>query len=365
MGSDEAFCLKWNDFQGSISSSLGSLRTTSDLLDVTLQCGTESLQCHRLVLSACSDWFKTVFRALPAVTQHPVIVLWEATARDMALLLDFMYNGEVNVKQENLNSFLALAEKLSVRGLTQGQGGGEKDRDRQKEPVRQSTSVGTPVVRQRQEERGETVKRQRVEQQQQQRVVQQHHEVEEVAVVKQEVAPREEQVVEYDESYQGGEVAQYEGDNMYDNYYEGDDGGQGEYQQTDNTQTMASSKEFPRRGGDCPICHKTTANVRRHVQDVHMKGEFPCPYCGKIFGSKNKQGSHTSRFCSKLFKVGVASASLPSTAGTSSNVVVPTVPASTITRAPATSVIVLPQNMFSVMASSPAPSVQLESLNRK
>jgi len=96
-----------------------------------------------------------------------------------------------------------------------------------------------------------------------------------------------------------------------------------------------------------------------------MKGEFPCPYCGKIFGSKNKQGSHTSRFCSKLFKVGVASASLPSTAGTSSNVVVPTVPASTITRAPATSVIVLPQNMFSVMASSPAPSVQLESLNRK
>merc|ERR1712098_361313 len=76
----------------------------------------------RLVLSACSDWFKAVFRALPAVTQHPVIVLWEATARDMALLLDFMYNGEVNVKQENLNSFLALAEKLSVRGLTQSQG---------------------------------------------------------------------------------------------------------------------------------------------------------------------------------------------------------------------------------------------------
>jgi len=306
MGSDEAFCLKWNDFQGSISSSLGSLRTTSDLLDVTLQCGTESLQCHRLVLSACSDWFKTVFRALPAITQHPVIVLWEATARDMALLLDFMYNGEVNVKQENLNSFLALAEKLSVRGLTQGQGGGgspEKDRERPKEPGRQSASVSTPLVRQRHEERGESVKRQRIEQQQ--RVVQQHHEVEEVAVVKQEVAPREEQVVEYEESYQGGEVAQYEGENMYDSYYEGDDGGQGEYQQMDNTQTMASSKglvimsHLPSVGGGvCPVCSKTiVTNLKRHMEDIHCPGEFPCPHCGKVFSSKNKLASHVSQTC--------------------------------------------------------------------
>ena len=42
-------------------------------------------------------------------------MLWEATATDMRLLFDFMYNGEVNVKQENLNSFLALAERLQVR----------------------------------------------------------------------------------------------------------------------------------------------------------------------------------------------------------------------------------------------------------
>lgn len=287
----------------------------------------------------------------------------------MALLLDFMYNGEVNVKQENLNSFLALAEKLSVRGLTQGQGGGgggEKDRDRPKETVRQNTNTSSPVVR-RQEDRGETVKRQRVEQRAaEQRVVQQHHEVEEVAVVKQEVGREVEQVEQVVEEYgsyqEGGEVAQYEGDNMYDSYYEGDDGGQGDYQ-VDNSQPMASSKEFPRRGGDCPICHKTTANVRRHVQDVHMRGEFPCPFCGKVFGSKNKQGSHTSRFCSKLFKVGVANSALPATAGSLSSV---TAAAATGTspRAPATSVIVLPQKMFSAMAVSTA-SVQLDSINRK
>jgi len=337
MGSDEAFCLKWNDFQGSISSSLGSLRTTSDLLDVTVQCGKESLQCHRLVLSACSDWFKAVFRALPAVTQHPVIVLWEATARDMALLLDFMYNGEVNVKQENLNSFLALAEKLSVRGLTQGQGGGggdEKDRDRHKEPVRQPppSQTSTPVVR-RQEDRGETVKRQRVEHRApEQRVVQQHHEVEEVAVVKQEVTREVEQVEQVVEEYgsyqEGGEVAQYEGDNMYDNYYEGDDGSQADYSQMDNSQQMAS-KVYPRENikktsnyptisttplpypsptsysntpnkmamvNFCEICGRDYANIKQHNDDLHNPNKQPvsCPVCGKVFASKNSMRVHKS-----------------------------------------------------------------------
>jgi len=302
MGSDEAFCLKWNDFQGSISSSLGSLRTTSDLLDVTVQCGVESLQCHRLVLSACSDWFKAVFRALPAVTQHPVIVLWEATARDMALLLDFMYNGEVNVKQENLNSFLALAEKLSVRGLTQSQGGGggdngEKARDRHKEPVRQqlaAQSSSTPLVR-RQEERGESVKRQRVEHRgPEQRVHQQ--EVEEVAVVKQEVSREVEQVEQVVEDYgnyqEGGEVAQYEGDNMYDSYY--DEGGQADYGQLDNSQQMASKGEFPNGPGLCPYCSQTYRNLAYHVEDKHRPNPTPCPLCGKIFNSLNKMRKHKS-----------------------------------------------------------------------
>lgn len=303
MGSDEAFCLKWNDFQGSISSSLGSLRTTSDLLDVTVQCGKESLQCHRLVLSACSDWFKAVFRALPAVTQHPVIVLWEATARDMALLLDFMYNGEVNVKQENLNSFLALAEKLSVRGLTQGQGGGggdEKDRDRHKEPVRQPppSQTSTPVVR-RQEDRGETVKRQRVEHRApEQRVVQQHHEVEEVAVVKQEVTREVEQVEQVVEEYgsyqEGGEVAQYEGDNMYDNYYEGDDGSQADYSQMDNSQQMASKGLYRNGPGECPFCFKNVQKLSYHVEDKHIPNPTPCTVCGKIFSSVNKMRNHRS-----------------------------------------------------------------------
>ena len=51
-------------------------------------------------------------------TIEPVLLLWDVKAEDLKLLLDFMYQGQVNVAHENLNSFLALAERLQVRGLT-------------------------------------------------------------------------------------------------------------------------------------------------------------------------------------------------------------------------------------------------------
>ena len=40
-------------------------------------------------------------------------------------ILEFMYNGEVNVAQEDLNSFLAVAEDLKVKGLTQNANTGD------------------------------------------------------------------------------------------------------------------------------------------------------------------------------------------------------------------------------------------------
>ena len=36
-------------------------------------------------------------------------------------VLDFMYNGEVNVAQEELNTFLNVAEELKVKGLSGNQ----------------------------------------------------------------------------------------------------------------------------------------------------------------------------------------------------------------------------------------------------
>ena len=59
----EKFCLKWNDFQTNVSKSFGILRNEEYLHDVTLVCDDNSqVSAHKLVLSACSDFFKTIFR---------------------------------------------------------------------------------------------------------------------------------------------------------------------------------------------------------------------------------------------------------------------------------------------------------------
>ena len=68
--------------------------------------------------------------------------------RDLSAILDFMYNGEVNVKQEHLNSFLAVAEKLRVRGLCQDgkSSSSSSSKDNQSKPrSRVASSNDTPT----------------------------------------------------------------------------------------------------------------------------------------------------------------------------------------------------------------------------
>ena len=61
MGSDQ-FCLKWNNFQTNIVCALGSLKLEEDFVDVTLSCEGRSIKAHKVILSACSSYFRTVFR---------------------------------------------------------------------------------------------------------------------------------------------------------------------------------------------------------------------------------------------------------------------------------------------------------------
>merc|ERR1712106_461890 len=82
-----------------------------------ISCGARQIQAHKLILSACSPFFRTVLKQNPH--QHPLLYLKGVEFTDLQSVLNFMYHGEVNVAQEELNSFLSVAEDLQVKGLTQ------------------------------------------------------------------------------------------------------------------------------------------------------------------------------------------------------------------------------------------------------
>ncbi|XP_073834555.1 broad-complex core protein isoform X1 [Musca autumnalis] len=119
MDETQHFCLRWNNYQSSITSAFENLRDDEDFVDVTLACEGRSIKAHRVVLSACSPYFRDLLKSTPC--KHPVILLQDVNFNDLHSLVEFIYHGEVNVHQKSLQSFLKTAEVLRVSGLTQQQ----------------------------------------------------------------------------------------------------------------------------------------------------------------------------------------------------------------------------------------------------
>lgn len=117
MGSSQQFCLKWNNHQANLLSVFERLLSNEALVDVTLACEGLSLKAHKMVLSACSPFFETLFVENPC--KHPIVILKDMRYMDLKAIVEFMYRGEVNVPQDQLSTLLKTAETLKVKGLAE------------------------------------------------------------------------------------------------------------------------------------------------------------------------------------------------------------------------------------------------------
>merc|ERR1712126_451368 len=128
MNASERLCLQWIDFKENISSSFGELREDNDFTDVTLACDDgKQVEAHKTILAASSPFFKDVLKRNKH--PHPLIYIRGLKSEDLLAIADFVYFGEVNLLQENLDSFMALAEQLRLKGIT-----GTGNNDKAKEP---------------------------------------------------------------------------------------------------------------------------------------------------------------------------------------------------------------------------------------
>ena len=113
----EKLCLQWNDFKENANSAFGKLRDDEEFSDVTLVCeDSQQMEAHKVILSSSSPFFEKMLKK--SKHPHPQIYLRGFQSKDFASILDFLYFGEANVYQEDLDSFLAIAEEIKLKGLT-------------------------------------------------------------------------------------------------------------------------------------------------------------------------------------------------------------------------------------------------------
>ena len=253
----EKFCLKWNDFHSNVSQSFGLFRNEDYLHDVTLVSDDHhQVSAHKLVLSACSDYFKNIFKFNNKPNSHPLLCLDGIKSDDLKNIMDYIYNGEVQIFQDDLDRFLSIAQKLKLEGLMGTDG--PEPKEEQDYSVPENIDANTEVTDTKQVE----VERTKAQPRQKSR---------EIVAMDKIVAPISSENID---------------------------------------EIRKTLQQYIKTGADgnlkCTICGKEAScppsaprvgrrNLENHIE-THLEGlSFPCQLCGKTFRSRNAYNIHKTR----------------------------------------------------------------------
>ena len=249
----EKLCLQWNDFKENATSAFGILREDNDFADVTLACEDgKQFEAHKVILASSSPYFQNILRRNKH--PHPLIFMRGLKTEDLVAILDFLYCGEANIHQENLDSFLAIAEELQLKGLM----GKTNDDELEQKDSPKKTKV--------------------------------------------QIKTNESKIPMFSESF-GANVDNQRAGTEYDstagtmalkNHFSGD------LQDLDNTTSsmMAKTSNKNARGQlvyKCTLCGKEAeqTNLKNHIEANHLEGiSVPCNLCEKAFRSRNSLSKH-------------------------------------------------------------------------
>jgi len=110
------YLLEYKGFRASAGHLLNNLMEDKDFIDVTLACEeNQQIKAHKVVLSSSSPVFKNILVNNPH--KNPIIYLTDVKFNELRLILQFMYLGKTKVLRDDLDKFLAAANKLKISGL--------------------------------------------------------------------------------------------------------------------------------------------------------------------------------------------------------------------------------------------------------
>ena len=261
----EKLCLQWNDFKDNAIGAFGSLREDKEFSDVTLACEDgKQVEAHKVILASSSPFFKNLLWRNKHT--HPLIYMRGVKSDDLLAIVDFLYCGEANVYQDNLDSFLAIAEELQLKGLM-----GKTDNDEEIE----RPNMEKPIPRKANMEKHFPKKSNQV------------HNKGGIALNSQ---PNLGQQILYDEQNTiEGTVA------LTSNF-------SGDIQELDKMSHAMMEKTSSKKYGmplyKCKVCGKEAkhGDMKKHIEANHLEGiSLPCNFCERTFRCKNSLAMHNHR----------------------------------------------------------------------
>ena len=260
MTASEQFCLKWNDFQKNVSSSFKEIR--KEFCDVTLVSEDYTkIEAHKVILAASSSFFRGLLNQ--SKHPHPLLYLRGVKGCHLSSVLDFMYLGEVEISQEELNNFLKVAEELELKGLTEGV---EDEEYSTKESIyNKKGETGAKSVWQNQT------------------ITSQHQDLDH-ELIQNKINTNSVHKSEID---QGTELVQFKAQDMktFTNY-----------EQLDETINSKMHKDDGVwKCTECDMIQKYESKMKDHIEGKHIDGvSHSCDQCGKLFRSRNSLKNHKS-----------------------------------------------------------------------
>ena len=241
----EKFCLKWNDFQTNVSNAFKKLRKTENFYDVTLVSDDQQqVSAHKVVLASSSEYFKNILTS--NTHSHPMLCLSGVNTADIKNMLDFMYNGEIQIFQDDLDQFLEIAQRFRLEGLIQNKQENYTDTQEFKYEASQESSNIMDLVP---ESENEPINHQ-----------------------------TKEKIISLVANYESIEELDQKIEEMFEKV-EGDN--------------------QKRRCIPCGKISSMVANARNHAE-THIDGlNFPCQYCDKSFRSRDSLRKHLRKNCQK------------------------------------------------------------------
>uniref|UniRef100_UPI00398E52AF kelch-like protein 24 n=1 Tax=Pristiophorus japonicus TaxID=55135 RepID=UPI00398E52AF len=100
-----------------VLNNLNAFRQNRLFTDVVLRIERQEFHCHRATLSANSVYFRTMFSTDLKESQQGTVDIKEISADTMDCVLNYMYGGRGNIREDNVQSLLEASDRFQIAAL--------------------------------------------------------------------------------------------------------------------------------------------------------------------------------------------------------------------------------------------------------